>query len=192
VAQGRLATDQKKARRREAQIVCIDETGFGFLSRLAPTWAPVGKTPVLRRVSRRRELSVFLCLTLGGKLSKRHFAPAIRGEDVGAGLQHLRSHGAGPLVIVWARLNAHRAKVVQQSLAGAPEVWGEWLPAYAPEVNPEEQVQGNIKQPLPNATPDSVGEIRQHVDRGCARLRQRPDMLLNFIRHAGLRVKQLW
>src|ERR1700750_2941173 len=54
VAQTRLATDQKKARRLNAQIVFIDETGFSFLSRLAPTWAPVGKTPMLRRVSRRR------------------------------------------------------------------------------------------------------------------------------------------
>jgi transposase len=143
-------------------------------------------------VSRRRELSVFFCLTLSGKLYKRHFVRAIRGEDVVAGLRHLRSHVEGPLVIIWDRLNAHRAKVVQQYLASEPEIRIAWLPAYAPELNPEEQVHGNIKYHLRNATPASVAEIRQQVDRGCARLRQRPEMLLNFIRHAGLRVKQLW
>jgi transposase len=187
-----LATHQKKARRLKAQIVFIDETGFGFLSRLAPTWAPRGQTPVLRRVSRRRELSVFICLTLSGKLYKRHFEHAIKGEDVVAGLRHLRQHISGPLIIIWDRLNAHRAKVVKQYLTSEPEIQVEWLPAYAPELNPEEQVHGNVKQHLRNATPETVKEIRQQVDRGLARLRQRPDMLLSFIRHAGLRVKELW
>lgn len=129
---------------------------------------------------------------MGGKLYKRHFEPAIRGQDVVAGLRHLRSQVGGPMTIVWDRLNAHRAKVVQHYLASAPEIRVEWLPAYAPELNPEEQVHGNIKQHLRNATPETVGEIRQQVDRGFARLRHRPDMLLSFIRHAGLRVKQLW
>jgi hypothetical protein len=30
------------------------------------------------------------------------------------------------------------------------------------------------------------------VDRGFARLRQRPDLILGFFRHAGLSVTQLW
>jgi transposase len=157
-----------------------------------PTWAPVGETPVLRRVSKRRELSVFICLTLGGKLYKRHFERAIRGEDVVVGLQHLRRQVCGPIVIVWDRLNAHRAKVVKQYLESEPKISVEWLPAYSPELNPEEQVHGNIKQHLRNSTPETVGEIRKQVDRGFARLRKRPDMLLGFMRHAGLRVKQLW
>jgi hypothetical protein len=49
-----------------------------------------------------------------------------------------------------------------------------------------------VKQHLRNATPETIKEIRQQVNRGLARLRQRPDMLLNFMRHAGLRVKELW
>jgi transposase len=192
VAQARLAADQKKARRLGAQIVFVDETGFGFLSRLAPTWAPVGHTPLLRRTSRRRELSVFICLTLSGKLYKRHFTHAIGGEDVVLGLRHLRRQVRGPLILIWDRLNAHRAKSVTHYLASEPEIRVEWLPAYAPDLNPEEHVHGNIKQHLRNATPETVGAIRRQVDRGFARLRQRPDILLRFIRHAGLWVKELW
>ena len=147
---------------------------------------------MLRRVSRRRELSSFVCLTLSGKIYKRHFAHAIRGENVVEGLRHLRRHVGGPLVIVWDRLNAHRAKVVKEYLASVPGIHVEELPPYAPDLNPEEHVHGNVKQHLRNATPLTVDEIRKQVDRGFARLRQRPDMLLAFMRHAGLRVKQLW
>src|SRR5512147_1565644 len=42
-----LAPDQKKAGRRGAEIVFVDETGFSFRDGVATTWAPRGRTPVL-------------------------------------------------------------------------------------------------------------------------------------------------
>jgi transposase len=173
-------------------IVFIDEVGFGFLARLATTWAPVGKTPVLTRTSGRRELSTFVCLTLSGKIYKRHFGRAIRGEEVVEGLRHLRRHLRGPIIIVWDRLRAHSSAVVKRYLATEPDIYVEQLPPYAPDLNPEEQVHGNVKRRLGNANPINVAELRTQVDRGFARLRNRPDMLLGFIRHSGLKIKQLW
>ena len=63
----------KKARRKGADIVFVDETGFSFRAKAATTWAPMGQTPILRRISKRRELSTVIGLTLSGKLYKRHF-----------------------------------------------------------------------------------------------------------------------
>ena len=48
----------------------------------------------------------------------------------------------------------------------------EELPAYAPELNPEEYCHGFVKQGLKNARPISKSEIRSMLDRGFARLRQ--------------------
>jgi transposase len=171
--------------------VFIDEVGFSFLDKVGRTWAPVGQTPRLSRVSQRRALSTFVGLTLAGKLYKRHFTHAIRGPDVVQGLQHLQRQIPGPLVILWAGLSAHRSQAVQQYLAAHPEIAVEWFPSYAPELNPEELCHGNIKQHLRNAAPQSIAEMRRQVDRGFARLRQRPDLLLGFFHRAGLRVKRL-
>ena len=68
----------------------------------------------------------------------------------------------------------------------------EWLPPYAPEINPEEFCHGNVKQHLKNVTPENSAEMRQMVNRGFARLRHRPDLILVFFHQAGLVVKQLW
>ena len=68
----------------------------------------------------------------------------------------------------------------------------EELPAYAPELNPEEYCHGNVKQHLKNARPSTKAEIRSSLDRGFGRLRHRPDLLLSFFHAAGLSVKQLW
>jgi hypothetical protein len=53
--------------------VFVDETGFSFRAKVATTWAPIGQTPILRRISKRRELSTVIGLTLFGKIDKRHF-----------------------------------------------------------------------------------------------------------------------
>jgi hypothetical protein len=43
-----VAEDKKSARRRGALIVFEDESGFSLLPSVRSTWAPRGKTPVLR------------------------------------------------------------------------------------------------------------------------------------------------
>ena len=170
----------------------MDETGFSFRARTATTWAPIGRTPILRRASKRREFSTVVGLTLSGRIYKRHFARAIHGDDVVVALLHFQQHIPGPLIVIWDRLNAHRATVVKAYVSAHPEVEVEWFPPYVPDLNPEEGCHGNVKQHLRNATPGTIRELRAQVDRGFARLRRRPDLLLSFFRHAGLDVNQLW
>ena len=72
-----------------------------------------------------------------------------------------------------------------------PEIMIEELPAYAPQLNPEEYCHGNVKQHLKNARPTTKEEIRSMLNRGFARLRRRPDLLLGFFHTAGLSVRKL-
>ncbi len=187
MVQRRWATHGAKARRLEAIIAFVDEVGFSFLAPTSHTWAPKGKTPVLRRVSKRRVISTVVALTTTGKVFKRHFSRAVHGEDVVVvALRHFRRHLSGPLIIVWDRLSAHRARCVQQFIAEDAHLYVEWLPPYAPDLNPEEACHGHVKPHLGNATPATIEELRTQVDRGFARLRQRPDLLQGFFHHAGL------
>lgn len=192
MAGARLAADQKNARRRGAEIIFVDETGFGFDERPGRTWAPTGQTPILRRVARRRELSTIAAVTISGKVFKRTYRHTVRGEQVVAMLRHLDRHVPGKQVVIWDRLNTHRAAVVKAYLRQRPEIQVEELPAYAPELNPEEYCHGNVNAHMRNTTAPTVEDLRTQVDRGFARVRQRPDLVLGFFRHAGLRINQLW
>jgi transposase len=186
-----LAAHQKKAHRRGAVIVFIDETGFSFQVGTDTTWAPEGRTPVLRRVSKRRQVSTAIGVSTSGGIYKKHFDHAIHGEDTVAHLEHLCRQVPGAKILIWDRLRAHRSAVVKAFLAEHPEIDVEWLPPYAPELNPEEDCHGNVKQRMRNATPETEADIREQANRGFARLRRRPDLLLSFFRNAGLRVKRL-
>ena len=172
-------------------IIFVDETGFSYQLRADTTWAPRGQTPVQKRVSKRRQVSTAIGLTISGQVFKKHFDHAIHGEDTVAHLEHLRRRITGPMIIVWDGLQVHRSGPVKAFLAEHPEIDVERLPSYAPELNPEEECHGNVKQRMRNSHPETEEEIREQADRGFARLRRRPDLLLGFFRHAGLRVKRL-
>jgi transposase len=172
-------------------IIFIDETGFSFQIGTGTTWAPKGQTPELRRISKRRQVSTAIGLTMAGGVYKKHFDHAIHGEDTVAHLEHLGRLVRGPKIIIWDLFQAHRSQVVKTFLAEHHEIDVERLPSYAPEMNPEEGCHGNVKDGMKGATPETEIEIREQADRGFARLRRRPDLLLGFFHHAGLRIKRL-
>ena len=112
----------------------------------------------------------------------------INAEKVIVGLEHLVRHMPGPVILIWDRAQAHKAKTVQAFLQAHPQIEVEYLPPYAPELNPEEYAHGNVKRRLKNGLFQSKAEIREQLDRGFARLRKRSDILLGCFRHAGLEV----
>jgi transposase len=173
--------------------VFFDEFGFSFLERLGPTWAPRGHPPILRRVTnQRREISTAVGLTVTGKIYKRHFHHSIKGPDIVVALDHIRRHVLGCFILVWDRGPTHTARLVSDYLAAHPDIRVEWLPGYAPELNPEEYCHGNAKTHLKNATPDDKRQVCEMLDGEFARIRHRPDLILGFFHHAGLPLRQLW
>ena len=175
-------------------IVFIDEVGFSFLARLGTTWAPRGQPPLLRRLgSQRRELSTIVGLSLSGRIHKQHYRTAICAADVVMFLMHLLQQHRQRLIVVLDRAGIHTAGLVDDFVAAqADSISLEWLPTCAPELNPEENCHGNVKTYLRNFTPHTAADLCRLVDRGFARLRRRPDLILGFFHHAGLPVKQLW
>src|SRR5205814_5378583 len=175
-------------------VAFLDEVGHTFRAPVGTTWAPTGQPPVLRRLSGRREVSSLgaLVTPLGGpaRLYARHFRGSIHGEQVIVALRYFRRRVGRPLVVVWDRLNAHRAAPVRAFVAAHPDDYAlEWLPPYAPDLNPEELCNGAVKRALLNAAPASVDELRHVVRRSFVRLGRRSDVLHGFFHHAGLRVK---
>ena len=114
------------------------------------------------------------------------------GLDVIVALKHLQRHISKRCILIWDRASIHRDRRVKAYLATQPLISVEWLPAYAPELNPEEYCHANVKRHLKNATPLTSDDIQPLIDRGFARLRKRPDLSHSFFHRAGLSVKDLW
>lgn len=147
---------------------------------------------MFRRVTKeRRALSTAVALTLTGKIYKKCFEGSIKSENLIETLRHLQRQLPGKIILIWDRARTHLSQKTKTYLHEHPEIMIEELPAYAPQLNPEEYCHGNVKQHLKNARPATREEIRCLLDRGFARLRHRPDLILGFFHTAGLSVRQL-
>jgi transposase len=183
---------QKKARRERRTILLVDETGHSFRARPTTTWARRGLTPVLRRVSTRREVSSIVAITPDGRLYARHVRTSISSCCVIQALRFFRRKVGRPLLVVWDRLNAHRSRATTAFIAAHPQDYAvAYLPAYAPELNPEEQCNALVKCAMANALPGSVADLHRLARREFGRLQRQPEMIVSFFRHAGLSVAGL-
>jgi transposase len=82
----------------------------------------------------------------------RLYPTTIRAPQVVDFLGHLLRHLPGKLLVVWDGLPAHRARLVTEFIrAQRGRLALEWLPGYAPELNPVEYIWGYWKHhELPN------------------------------------------
>jgi putative transposase len=147
-----LAAHQKKARRLGATLVFLDETGFLTQPYGRRTWGPIGQTPVLRHRLRHRErLTVLGSLTISPARRRcglfAEFLPGrgVNQDDLIRHLRRLRRTFRTPLVILLDNLNVHKGRELRTWAAAVGDVHLEFLPAYAPELNPAEGVWGHGK-----------------------------------------------
>lgn len=112
---------------------------------------------------------------------------SIRQGDVVSFLASLHRHIRGRVVVVWDRLSSHRGGQVRKYIeANARWLTVEWLPPYAPELNPVEQVWANLEGcELANYTADDLDELAVQIERGKRRMRRRGHGL-GFIKHTTL------
>ena len=192
---GRAATgspSKKRARREGRTIVFLGETGHSFRARPGTTWARRGATPVLRRLSKRREVSSVVAVTPAGRLYARHVRGSVSSRVVVRALRHFRREIGRPLLVVWDRLNAHRARRTAAFLARhARDFAVAYLPAYAPDLNPEEPCNAWVGRVMENALPCDVADLHRSARRAFRRLQHRADFIIGCFRHAGLRITQL-
>lgn len=118
----------------------------------------------------------------------RLYPGTVKSPEVVDFLGALLRHVAGPLLIVWDRLAAHRAGIVRDFLdRQGDRVWVEYLPAYAPELNPVEHIWGYWKQhELPNVCPKDLWQLGETARRTLKRMRRRPRLITAFWQQSEL------
>jgi transposase len=106
------------------------------------TYAPVGKTPVLRVPLTHDHISAIGALTPEGRLFMQTQERSYKGPDVVGFLRLLLREIPGQLLIIWDGSPIHRSQAVKDFLASgaAARIYLERLPSYAPEFNPQEGV----------------------------------------------------
>jgi transposase len=180
---------KKQARLERKTLVFVDESGFYLLPGRVRTYAPRGQTPTLRVFETRDHLSVMSAITSqGGLFTLVRDAPLTGVESVRF-LKHLQDQLGRKLLVIWDGSPIHRGQDVKAYLAdgAAKQVHLERLPAYAPNLNPDEGVWNQLKYvELRNVCCLNLTHLHHQFNLAVVRLRRRPDLIQSFFAGAGL------
>jgi len=194
MGQMHLGGGKKNSKKWRAWIVFLDESGISQKPPIRRTWAPRGRTPVLRHAFNWKKLSICSAVAYrwDGKRSQLFFRivpDSYTDEKLIAFLSQLRKEfRRRKLILVWDGLPSHRSRQMQEYL-GQQHKWltAVRLPAYAPDLNPVEFVWGNIQgKELANLCSEDLASMVNGVQQGFSRICRNKRLPYSFLKHAGI------
>lgn len=169
----------------------IDEAGFYLLPGRVHTSAPRGARPLLEVFQTYDHLSVMSGITMSGKLYTMVASRAFKSSDSVKFLKHVRQQTGSKLLVIWDGCPIHRGAVTTfMCNGGAQQMHLERLPAYAPELNPDEGVWQHLKNvERRKLCCSDVAHLRRELNLAIMRLRSKPRLIQSFFAGAELPIR---
>jgi transposase len=178
-----------QAQRERRALVFVDESGFYLLPGVVRTYAPQGRTPVLRNTCSRDHLSVMGGMTPVGKVYTLVRQESLNGLHTVEFLRHLLRVASARLLVIWDGSPIHRRVAVREFVSNTHgQIRIEALPGYAPDLNPwDEGGWNHLKHvQMRNMTCRDLEELHEQFHLALHRLRQKPQLIRSFFAQAGL------
>jgi transposase len=179
----------KRARKEKAEIHWADETGVSNQANYGRSFAPRGETPVIPRPAARFTQSMISSVTNQGKLRFMIYDGALNTAIFLTFLRRLIRDADRKLFVIVDNLRVHRAKLVQAWVTkNADRIELLYLPPYAPEHNPDEYVNNDVKQAMGRrSTPMDKSTMKAGLTSHMLSLQRRPEKVRAFFQASDVR-----
>jgi len=174
--------------------VFSDESGYLLQPTARRTWAPAGQTPIHYSWDRRDRLSAVAALSLSPVRRRLGLCfdlvdHNITADDFEVFVRQVQRRLRRPLALVLDRYAVHRCAVRRLQAAWGRRLAVHWLPAYAPDLNPVEQVWKRSKcDDLANFIPPDLLALGHAVSASIRHTATQQSLLRSFFHHAGLKL----
>jgi transposase len=159
-----------QARREGGVVLWLDEMGVRSDAAAGRSWAPIGKTPVIKGTGKRFRVNMISAVSNAGMLRFRLFTGSFTGAVFIDFLGRLLRDGGGRKVhLIVDGHPVHRAKAVSAWVGRHGErIELHVLPGYSPELNPVELLNHDVKaNAAGRRRPRSASELRAELQGIC-------------------------
>jgi transposase len=166
-----------------------DETGLRSDDVRGRGYAPPGRTLEVRVNHKRANLGLISAVTNKGELRWMVLDSAIKAPDLIRFLARLVRDAGQKVFLILDRLPVHRSARVRAWLVGREaEIEVFYLPGYSPELNPDEGVNGDLKQAVTQREPArNKAQLKRAIVGHMRRLSKLPDRVRGFFGHRTFR-----
>ncbi|WP_256260299.1 transposase [Streptomyces atratus] len=169
----------------------------------AKTWAPRGRTPVVRvrgRSRRRISIAALTCYKPGHRSrliyrprrddGRRDGRKSFSWRDYRDLLIAAHQQLDGPIVLIWDNLNVHKAAGLREFAASRDWLTIYYLPPYAPDLNPVEGIWSLLRRGwLSNVAFSTPEHLVQTVRRGLRHIQYRSHLIDGCLTETGLTIR---
>jgi transposase len=174
-----------RAKQEKAEIHWGDETGIQTGANRVRGFAPRGETPTIRMVAKKSHVSMISAITNGGKVRFMMYQQAMNSELLIKFMTRLIRDAGRKVYLIVDNLRVHHGKKVTQWLEGHQEqIEIFYLPSYSPELNPDEYLNGNLKNRVHSGKPVRNQEDLEKKTRSFMRtLLKQPAHVRSYFKH---------
>jgi transposase len=177
--------------------VFVDEAGFSQIPSVHKTWAPKGRTPIIRHHLVRKQVHMMagvVCRPDGTDCDVIFYMQpeSINSWSAMAFLDALHEEIEGPLVVLWDGLSVHHSKIVKDHVR-ANQDWlrTERLPSYAPELNPPEYLFSALRaKDMGKFCAETIEQIADKLETAADRIGNQTNIVQGFLKASSLFDKQ--
>ncbi len=145
---------QARAKQENAEIYWGDETGLRNDCQHERGYAPKGKTPVIRLNAKRESINMISAVTNQGKVRFRFFEGNMNADVLIDFMMRLLKDAKRKVYLILDNLRVHHAKPVKEWLEQHKKmIHVFYLPAYSPELNPDEDLNCDLKAGVHSGVP---------------------------------------
>lgn len=172
----------RRAKAEGAEIHWGDETGLSNQANYGRSFAPKGQTPVIGRTAKRHTTSMISSITNRGTARFMIYEGALNADLFLAFLKRLIKAAARKVFLIVDNLKVHKAhKVTAWLETRRDRIELFFLPAYAPEHNPDEFLNNDVKQGMARwPAAKSRDEVKTSLRHYMRDLQRKPDKVCSF------------
>ena len=178
----------KEHRRRwQAMLYFMDESGVSLTAVMGKTWAPKGKTPVVKTTGKRGGLCVTSAISPAGKMTFRIEKEKINANNhINFLIQIMEQHPHRKIIVVEDNAPSHIAYAVKSFVASQQNrIAVYYLPSYSPELNPDEHVWAYLKaHKLKTHQAQTTKELKHLVKRKMQGIQRKNNLVSSFFMHS--------
>lgn len=181
----------KRAKEQNAEIQWSDEAGVTTSSASgARGYGPKGKTPLLKRVARQDRINHVSSVTNQGKTRFMIYEGTLTAERYIQWLaQSVKAAKGRKVIMIVDNLRVHHSRSVKEWLEGKEHLIElEYLPAYSPELNPDEYLNADVKANVHRKRmPRSKEELRNNVEDHLKHIQRHPKRVRQYFKAKHIR-----
>lgn len=173
----------ERAREIGAEIYFLDESAVRSDAHRGTTWGEVGETPVVKNSGGRFGLNVISAISSHGDMRFAIFEGGMNSARFIGFLKKLRKDAGRAILVVADNAKYHHSKATQRFIdeqdGGIALVF---LPAYSPELNPDEQVWNHAKARLGKRSIFTKDDMKRHLASILQSIQKTTDLIKSFFR----------